>query len=72
MIAGPVTTPATIPDADPTTAIEGLLLLHVPPDGNAPNVVVPPPAHTWFTPVILPGREFTVTILVIAQPVGNV
>ena len=48
-----------------------LLLLHVPPAGVEFNVVVKP-THTFVVPVIVVGFEFTVTGVVIKQPVPSV
>jgi hypothetical protein len=45
------------------------LLLHVPPlTGSVNNVVEP--RHTWLRPVMAPGDVFTVTVIVLKQPVG--
>jgi len=63
--------PVTIPDDDPTTASDVLLLLHVPPPGVPVKVVVCP-VHTVERPVIGDGVELTVIAVVVKQPVGNV
>jgi hypothetical protein len=66
----PALTPVTTPVAD-TVATVGLLLLHVLPVGNAPNVVVDP-THTDAVPVILSGKANTVAIWVLIQPKPSV
>ena len=48
--------PITMPDAEPTVAIAGLLLLHVPPPGELLKVMVLP-THTEVGPVIAEGDE---------------
>ena len=67
--------PADMPDTTPvvlTVAIPVLLLVHVPPVGEDPSAVVDP-AHTTGVPEIADGNGFTVTTLVVVQPVtGNV
>jgi hypothetical protein len=62
----PVTTPTLF-----TVASPGLLLLHVPPDGDELSDVVKP-THTCRVPMIAEGIVFTVNGVVIKQPVGNV
>ena len=64
---GPV--PVTIPVVNPTDPIPGELLVHVPPPPSV-NAVVDP-EHTANTPVILAGSGFTVTTVVIKQPVAD-
>ena len=70
MIAVPALIPLTIPVAD-TVATDGVLLLHVLPVGNAPNVVVAP-THTVAVPVMLSGKANTVAIWVLIQPKPSV
>jgi hypothetical protein len=71
MVVAPGNSPLTIPDAEPIVAYVGALLLQVPPVNPSPKVVVAP-THTCVTPVIKPGDELTVIVVVAAQPVGNV
>lgn len=61
-----------MPDADPIVAITTLLLVHVPPAGVEFNVVVKPVHIEKVGPVIAPGCVFTVTTLVVKQPVFSV
>jgi hypothetical protein len=52
-MAGPDETPVTTPEEE-TVAIDGLLLLHVPPDGVDDNALVTP-RHTTLLPLIAEG-----------------
>lgn len=71
MVAVPAATPVTTPLPAPTEAIDGSLLLHVPPP--EPVSVVVKPVHTVVVPPVIEGLELTVTCAVEAQPVaGNV
>jgi hypothetical protein len=63
--------PVTMPLAEPTDAIEELLLLHVPPLTVLPKVVVLP-RQTADEPDIADGNALTVTTLIAAQPVGRI
>ena len=63
--------PATIPEAVPTDATDKLPLLQLPPVNVSLKAVVAPP-HINVVPVIAKGREFTVTIVFVMQPVGNI
>jgi len=63
----PEATPVTTPDADPTIAIDALLLAHIPPPVELLNVVVLA-ILTVVVPEIAPGAAFTVTIAVTVQP----
>lgn len=67
----PAATPLTIPEDEPTVAIEVLLLLHVPPVVALLSVVAAV-VHTASVPVIVPavdGVAFTVaTAAVVALP----
>lgn len=65
----PEAMPLTIPVTEPTLAL-ALLLLHVPPDGVAFNVVVNP-TQTFKVPVMI-GLGLTVTGVDITHPVGIV
>lgn len=67
----PLATPVTTPDIEPTLAIAGLLLLHVPPVGEELNVVDVPP-HIANVPVMTLGAVFTVITFVAKQPPANV
>ena len=63
--------PVTIPVDEPTSAMDGLLLLHVPPDVASLSVVVRP-WHISLMPVIAAGKGYTVSMVVIIHPVGKV
>ena len=67
--------PVITPDEEPTVATAGLPLVQVPPAG-LPVRVNDAPTHTRANaPVLIPritGTGFTVTAVVIKQPVGNV
>ena len=58
----PGATPVTTPVVEPTVAIPGVPLLHVPLP-ELVNVRVKP-THTLAVPLIAPGFEFTVTTVV--------
>jgi hypothetical protein len=65
IVAPPAATPVTKP-AEPTVAIAGALLLHIPPGVTSLNEVVAA-THTFAIPVIeagTTGNGFTVTIAV--------
>ena len=66
MVAVP-TAPAVIVPEDPILATAVLLLLHVPPDGVQFNVVVVP-WHNEVEPVMDPGDELTVIVVVYTVP----
>ncbi len=66
IIAVPVATPVTTPEAD-TVAIAGTVLLHMPP-GVALDNVSEPPTQTLPLPVMGDGPAFTVTTMVAVQP----
>jgi hypothetical protein len=69
MIGVPADTPVT---AGPeTVAIARSLLVHVPPAGVELSVVVKP-THTLRVPVIVDGLVFTVTTVVVRQPVAGI
>ncbi len=60
MIVGtPADTPVTIPELEPTVACAELLLVQVPPEGDALNVVLNP-IHRFVVPVIAEGTGLTV------------
>jgi len=61
--------PVTIPDEEPIEQTAGLPLSHVPPAGTHVNVVVDP-TQAKGAPVITPGSAFTVTVIVLLQPVA--
>ena len=63
----PAPTPVITPVPDPTVTTVPSRLLHVPPPAQL-TVAVAPPAHTDEDPVIAPGAAFTVTTLVVRQP----
>lgn len=56
----PVPTADTIPEVEPTVAIDVLLLVHVPPETDAVNVVVLP-THKLLEPEMT-GAALTVTV----------
>ena len=70
MLLVPATIPLTKP-ADVMVATDELLLVQLPPDGALPSAVVLP-THTSATPLIDDGNPFTVTVVCLEQPVGNV
>lgn len=66
----PVAIPVTIPKPE-TVATAVLLLLHIPPAVASLRAIVAP-AHTVVGPVIADGKGFTVTTVVMLQPVPNI
>ena len=62
MVTVPAATPVTMPEVDPTVAIDGLLVSHVPPETASPSVKVPP------TPTVVPpdigASGLTVNVIV--------
>ena len=66
----PAETPDTIPVAEPIVAMPGSPELHSPTAGTADKTVVVP-THRLESPIIPPGRGLTVTIAVVAHPVGS-
>jgi hypothetical protein len=72
IVAVPAATPVTTPPV-PMLATDVLLLLHT-PDGVGSVRVVVPPTHTLDAPLIpaTTGSAFTVTVVVVVQPVGSV
>jgi hypothetical protein len=68
MVAVPADTPVTIPVAVPAVAMNILLLLHVPPGVESPNVTVIPPVQIEVIPVMAAGDAITVTAMVAVQP----
>lgn len=70
MVVVPITTPVTIPVERPTVATPGALLVQVPPPGL--NTVTVAPAQTAIGPVMAVGSGFTVTVMVVVQPVPSV
>ncbi len=67
MVALPAATPETIPVAEPTVAIEVLLLVHVPPE-VALFSVTEAPTHVAIVPVMADGNGVTVTVVVTDPP----
>jgi hypothetical protein len=66
--------PANAPQTFPVPAVTvtlPLLALHAPPAGVLVSVVQLP-TQRLVAPVITPGSAFTVTVVLRAQPVGNV
>ena len=70
IFATPAPMPVTTPVPDPTVARPGLLLSHVPPDGEELNVIVAP-THTAEAPEIVEGAVFTVTVAIDSHPVPS-
>ena len=67
----PVSTPHTAPLVIPTVAMDGVLLLQVPPPGVA-DCAIDAPIHTAVAPLIVGiGLIVTVTlpVIVLVQPV---
>ena len=62
--------PVTRPVAEPIVAINVLLLAHVPPPASLSVTV--DPRHTSVGPKITDGNGFTVTTVVMMQPVPMV
>lgn len=71
MVAVPAATPATIPVAEPTVAVVGWLLLHVPAVVVVESVIADP-SQTVLSPVIAAGVGWTVTTVVAIHEVGMV
>ena len=69
MVMLPAATPVTTPVPE-IVALEGLLLLHVPPEVASASVVVKP-SHTLAVPVIAAGNGLTVIGKVALQPVSE-
>lgn len=67
----PAAIPFTSPVAEPTVAMAGLLLLHVPP-GDALLKVVVKPAQILIVPAMPEGSGLTVMGQVTKQPVASV
>ncbi len=70
MVEVPDVTPETIPELVPMVATLVLLLVQVPPP--VLESVVVEPAQTVVVPVIADGNGFTVTAVVVMQPVESV
>ena len=66
----PADTPVTMPEDEPTVAMDGLPLLQVPPPLHERMMVEP--TQTLPEPVMGPGDALTVTTAVMKQPVGSV
>lgn len=71
MVGQPTAIPVTTPDAEPTVANEGLLLVQTPPVVASVRVPVVP-THMLVGPAIGAGDAFTVTTWVEKQPVLRV
>lgn len=63
MLTIPPLIPLTIPEAEPTVATRGLLLVHAPPEVELVSVI-DEPAQTVDGPEIAAGEAFTVMLLV--------
>jgi len=70
MTAVPAVIPATTPDEEPTPAIPGEPDVQTPPVGDPVRFIVDP-VHTVLGPVIT-GVGFTVIVIDVKHPVGNV
>ena len=70
MVDVPDVAPETIPELVPIVATLVLLLIHVPPP--VLERVVVEPAQTVVVPAIAVGNGFTVTTVVVIQPVDRV
>jgi hypothetical protein len=66
MVALPAVPPVTIPEEEPIDAVEGALLLQVPPPKSLSVVV--PNEHTTAVPRIAEGNGLTVSGIVTKQP----
>ena len=66
IVPTPDATPVTIPLADPTEAMNGLLLVHVPPVVASASEMVNP-IHTAEGPVMAAGERLTVMDLIAVQ-----
>ena len=71
MVAVPLAPPVTIPDAEPTDALL-LLLVHVPPVVESESVIVRPVQTVLAVPEIAPTTPNTLSVVVTAQPAGEV
>lgn len=71
MVVVPIANPETKPVEIPIVAIAVLLLAQVPPVTALLSAFVPP-MQTDVMPVMAGGRGFTVTTLVVMQPVKNI
>jgi hypothetical protein len=67
----PAEIPDTVPDDEPTVAIDTLLLIHEPPLNVLDNVDVAL-SHALRVPVIAAGLTFTVIVSAREHPVGSV
>lgn len=72
MVTLPDTTPVTVPDDDPTVAINRLLLVHTPPPTPSVSVLVPAIQTHVEIGVIATGVILTVTVFSAEQPVAVV
>ena len=71
MVEVPAATPVATPPGDVTPATAGTLLTHVPAP-PASESVVERPIQTVSVPSMAVGGGFTVTVVVLIQPVGSV
>ncbi len=62
IVVVPALTPVMMPDVNPIVAIDGLLLIHVPPAGK-PRYVVDPTSHIMLLPEMRAVVVVTVTVL---------
>ena len=71
MLGKPCAMPLTSPEVELTVASAVLLLLHVPPPVTSVIVAVED-THTLLAPPGVAGKPFTVTVILVLQPEGNV
>jgi hypothetical protein len=71
IVSTPADTPLTTPVLKPTEATDRLPLVQWPPEAVSLSAVVEP-THTDLIPVIPEGLAYTVTGIVVSQPVGSV
>jgi hypothetical protein len=71
MVAVPTATPVTIPEVEPTVAIDEVLLVQLPDPPEFASVVITP-VHTVIVPVLVaPGDAFTVNEAVTKHPLDE-
>ena len=70
MTAVPGDTAVTIPEAAPTEATDGVLVVHIPPGVEFVSVIVEP-SHTDDGPVMGLGSGLTFTVTDLKQPVNK-
>ena len=71
IVVVPIDDPEMMPVMEPIVATDVLLLLHVPEPGASDKIALAP-LQMCVIPRIAPGCRFTVAMVVVLQPVGNV